>query len=454
MHNPSHLHMLGARILSEANDLKRDLPTLACEIGVEELTLRRVVSGQASPQQAETVISRMSEVYPIDGADLRLIEDDCDHGVKIMTAEQSAATSRIFERPDRTGALRAYYEYRDTAFSRLSPFRPEWIRELRVVDDRDPYNGDVVFNHGHFLHQYSFYIGPVNHYWETGDGRFCHPMGTGDSSYTTPFCPHTFTSRAAEETALILAITFGGNVRRAQKEIYALGARAARYRLDQKDAGSATRHLVQEWLDDGVTTISCLTDTLRAAENQIDLQEFLQSADPISDNDLDTIACALDINPWDLQAPPYGPAHHVLLKTHHEDRYPYPSAARPLYVVSPTVRTPKVAAMRGVALHVQADALTDDGGLESRLHGWLYNYGSAPLLFAWTDGPTKRRTVLNPGDSAYIQPFIRCTFARTGKEAGDLCLVRVAGHVGVAEQREISQFAALDRALTETSRWF
>ena len=47
-----------------------------------------------------------------------------------------------------------------------SKFRPEWIEMLRIVDDNDPYNPDVIYNNGHLMHQVTFFVGPVNFYYE------------------------------------------------------------------------------------------------------------------------------------------------------------------------------------------------------------------------------------------------------------------------------------------------
>ena len=48
-------------------------------------------------------------------------------GIRLSTYEESKKTSRIYSRPDRYGKMEPYYEYRDTAMSRLSLFKPEWI---------------------------------------------------------------------------------------------------------------------------------------------------------------------------------------------------------------------------------------------------------------------------------------------------------------------------------------
>ena len=49
--------------------------------------------------------------------------------------------------------------------SKLSPFKPELITELAIVDNNKPTNPLVKFNNGHFLHQFTYFIGPVNFYY-------------------------------------------------------------------------------------------------------------------------------------------------------------------------------------------------------------------------------------------------------------------------------------------------
>ena len=135
---------LGARILSEANDLKRTRETLAAELDMPQATVDEVIAGETDIETAHDLMRAMVDLYPISLADLWLEPDDTDDGVVIMRAEASRSTSRVFDRKDRNGALMPYYEYRDTAMSRTGPFKPEWIKELRVVDNADPDNPDVA----------------------------------------------------------------------------------------------------------------------------------------------------------------------------------------------------------------------------------------------------------------------------------------------------------------------
>jgi len=218
-----YFELIGSRIRSELNDLKRTPESAAFELNFEISELKKILEGKSSKKEINRLINKMGDFYPIDISDLYILEDDCTHGIRIMTGKDSSKTSRIFNRKNRNGELLPYYEYRDSAMSKLGPFKPEWIKELRYVKNSDPHNPEVAYNNGHFLHQLTFFIGPVNFYWKEGEEYFCEEMNTGDSNYITPFYPHSFSSRDNSEDAIIIAVTFGGEVRRAQKEIYWLG---------------------------------------------------------------------------------------------------------------------------------------------------------------------------------------------------------------------------------------
>ena len=146
---------------------------------------------EGKKQISQEIIERATKIWPLSPRDFHLIEDDTIDGIKIMRFQDSAKTARIMER----GGV-PYYEYRDTAVSSVGLFRPEWIEELCIVDDNDPNNKSVHWNKGHFMHQFTYFIGDVNYYYLGADGeRKVAVMNTGDSVYGTPFRPHTFATR-------------------------------------------------------------------------------------------------------------------------------------------------------------------------------------------------------------------------------------------------------------------
>ena len=172
--------------------------------------------------------------------------DDTINGVRYRSASKSYASRRIFKRRNRFGELKPYYEYRDTAMSRLCLFKPEWISMLREVENDDPNNPDMVLNKGHNLHQNTLFVGPVNFYWEDINGiKHCSEMETRDSNYITPFIKHSFTKRVKSDFAYIVACTNGGEVARAQREAYALGPEIlGKYILNFRKKNEASIQLI------------------------------------------------------------------------------------------------------------------------------------------------------------------------------------------------------------------
>ena len=125
-----------------------------------------------------------------------------------MSAEESKLSSRIMHR-----AGKPYYEYRDTVMSCIAPFRPEWIMELCQVNDNNPENPNAKWNNGHFMHQFTYFIGDVNFYYlDSHNRKQIAVMKTGDSMYISPFVPHTFASRSNQGNGLILALTYGNKL--------------------------------------------------------------------------------------------------------------------------------------------------------------------------------------------------------------------------------------------------
>ena len=144
----NYLKRSGQNLLGIINDLKRRPEDAARELGVPLEEFNSYLRGEA--EIPVKVMTRAAEIWPVNERDFYCVRDDCPTGVKIMRAAESAKTSRIMER-----AGKPYYEYRDTACSSVSQFRPEWIKELCVVDDNDPDNPEVQWNNGHFMHQFT-----------------------------------------------------------------------------------------------------------------------------------------------------------------------------------------------------------------------------------------------------------------------------------------------------------
>ncbi|HEY6608112.1 MAG TPA: NTP transferase domain-containing protein, partial [Candidatus Limnocylindria bacterium] len=225
------------------NDLKRRPEDAAAELGVPLPEIEEIIGGRAALPAG--LVEKATATWPVSPRDFYLLEDDAPTGVRIHRAADSERSSRVMSR---AGA--DYYEYRDTAMSSLSQFRPEWIKELCIVDDNDPDNEAVQWNNGHFLHQFTYFVGPVNFYFRGADGaKQVAVMGTGDSMYISPFVPHSFASRRNPdgELGVIMALTYGDKLGgETRQEVSALGAElAAGLALDFTDAGRAFGSLLR-----------------------------------------------------------------------------------------------------------------------------------------------------------------------------------------------------------------
>ena len=124
-----------------------------------------------------------------------------------MRTKESKKTSRIIERDNIK-----YYEYRDTAMVDSAPYRPEWIKQLQVVNDNSTKNKNLKWNKGHLLHQFTYFNGEVNFYYKISNKKKVSIMNTGDSMFISPYVPHTFTSRNQESNAHIIAVTFSDKI--------------------------------------------------------------------------------------------------------------------------------------------------------------------------------------------------------------------------------------------------
>jgi hypothetical protein len=447
---------LGARILSEANDLKRTREALASELGLAQSLVDAVIDGSAALDQAQNLVRAMSETYPIALSDLWLEPDDTSDGAVIMRADASRATSRVFERKDRTGDLKPYYEYRDTAMSRTGAFKPEWIKELQVVENADPDNPDVAFNNGHLMHQQTFFVGEVNFYWSIGGKKYCAELNTGDSNYITPFVPHSFASRNSEAPGLIIAVTFGGEVRRALDDFSRLDAALADSLAgDLRDLDAAYRTRLGRYLSAGSLTTEELTGRLiNLGLEEMRANALASGGRPASNDEFRQLADALDVRPEDLALTGLEQSEEVVLRYAQDSAYrAWPDSNNVACRLGELARTQHLPDLKGFAVEVLVNSL-DAPAFHHHLFEYIYNYGDAPVGLYWS---TDREDILEPGDSACLRPMVAHRFSRPeGAGTGRLCIVRVPGALNNQSLDEFARFATDGRRRVsgETSQWF
>ncbi len=448
--------LLGARVLSEANDLKRTRQALASELGKPQAFVDAVIDGTASVADAQDLMRSMAEVYPISLSDLWLERDDSDDGVIIMTGDASERTARVFDRQDRDGNLTPYYEYRDTAMSRLGPFKPEWIRELRMVDDANPDNPDVAYNNGHLMHQQTFFIGEVNFYWALGGRNHCAEMNTGDSNYITPFVPHSFTSRNPDAPGLIVAVTFGGEIRRALDDFARLDAEtAAELASDLRDPNAAYRARLSRYLAMDSMTGEGFAQRLESSGVTHERAAALASGtQPSSSEEGRTVAEALGVRPEDLMLSGLEIDGEVVVRRADASTVRHwPNNNDFDCRLTELARTKHLPALKGFAAEVVGNS-PNAPGFRHHLFEYGYNYGDEPVALLWGEG---REALIHPGDSACVHPMVAHRFARpSGAGEGRLCIVRVPGALNDLSMDEYARFdtAGRRRVNNETKQWF
>ena len=435
----------GQNFLGILNDIKRRPEDAAKELGISVDEIIAIIKGQKPLSQE--LVNHAVRIWPVNARDFYIIHDDCPQGVKIMTAEDSKKSSRIMER-----AGKPYYEYRDTVMSTTAPFRPEWIMELCYVNDNDPSNSVVQWNNGHFMHQFTYFIGEVNFYHRTPNGeRKVSVMNTGDSMYITPFVSHTFTTRnAAKQNGLILALTYGGKLTGdAQQELSALSVNlGSEFALDFSTKQKSESALLQYNREIANLSIEELSN--RTGISKVDLEFFEKGTKSISNFELEKIANALVVNVRDL-LPNDKIEEKVIIKHHDEGRkwfYPESTKAYEFIELASTTALPYSKAFE---IHVQ-NTTEPDLDLRAGLHQYLYNIGNTNISINWEFGGKHHQKIIQQGDSAYIKPFIKHNFRGNGK----LLILRIGGKITGDSQRELSLVGKdnAKRAIAETMQWF
>jgi len=434
----------GSNFLGILNDIKRRPEDAAEELGVSTELILSIINGES--ELPDDLVEKAIKIWPVNKRDFFVIEDDCPSGIKLMTAGDSEESKRVMER-----AGKPYYEYRDTAMSKVAPFRPEWIMELCNVEDNDPENKSIQWNNGHFMHQFTYFIGNVNFYFKDENGKKqTAVMKTGDSMYITPFVPHTFATRGnSEQNGLILALTYGGKLTgEPQQELSCLSDLGSEFALDFSSKEKASGQLLlyhrkaanlsQEELS---TRTSMTVDELQKFENGQEIPSFSQ---------FEKIASALTINIRDLM--PNDKIEKKVIVANYEDGrtwfFPETTKAYELHELAATTALPFSKAFE-IKVQNSDDPNFD---LETGLHQYVYNLGETSIRINWIVGGKQLNEIIEPGDSLYIKPFIPHNFRGDGK----LLVLRVGGKIAGESQRELSIVGKSDakRAISETLQWF
>ena len=446
--NPE-LVRFGNYFLGMLNDLKRRPEDAANELNVSLEEIMGIIEGKK--EITSKIISRAVKIWPVNYRDFFLIHDDCPDGIKIMRNEDSAKSSRVMDR----GGM-PYYEYRDTAMSSVALFRPEWIEELCIVEDNDPNNLAVQWNNGHFMHQFTYFIGDVNYYYRGPDGeKKVAIMNTGDSVYGTPFRPHSFATRkGAKKNGLILALTYGNQLAAdTQQELSAIGEELSLpYWLDFSSRKNAFAVLLN--FHRNCASLSFEELEKRTSINKEKLIQYENSSEIPSYETIVSLAAAMNVNARDLL--PNDIIEDKVIVQYYKDSakwyFPQTTKAYEIVELAHSRNLPFSKAFEFTTLKENDSNSLEELDLIVGLHQYIYNVGENTVHLNWKINNESHTEELKPGDSAYIKPNVPHNFRSKGK----LMVLRIAGRVAGDAQRELSSLDKNDahRAISEVSMWF
>ncbi len=435
----------GSAFRSMLNDLKRRPEDAALELGVREEEIHQIIVGEKALTPA--LIEKAALIWPVNQRDFYRIEDDCPEGVLVMDAADSEKSNRVMKRGGKP-----YYEYMDTAMSRVSFFRPEWIKELCVVDDDAPNNDAVQWNNGHFLHQFTYFIGPVNFYYRGDDGtKQVAVMDTGDSMYITPFVPHSFATRANKEgkKGIILALTYGNKLSGdTHQELAALGQELVSQSVpDFSSREEPAGVLLRYYRELESVTLSELSR--RTSIDPKLLHDYEKGRASLLPETLASLAKALKISPAEFYPPPL--EEKVIVQKYKEAsswNYPDENPAYRLVELAGTSRLPHSKSLEITVMH---DASGHDFAVP--LHQYGYTVGDTPVKLQWRLKEKEYSYILQPDSSFYIKPSVEHGYSGTG---GKLLVLRIGGRIAGEAMRELSVLGkdVIPRIVAENQQWY
>jgi methylphosphonate synthase len=271
------------------NDLKRRPEDAAKDLKISLSTVNKILNGKID--LSYKIIDKAVSVWPVNHSDFFFIKDDTINNIKVCKKKFSDKTARKMYRNNIP-----YYLYKDTVMSKVSTFRPEWIQQLLTVQDSDPNNSLVKFNNGHFLHQFTYFIGPVNFYYiDENNKKNMLEMNTGDSMYISPYTPHSFTTRKNKNNlkGLILALTYTDKIDNdVLNELSSIGKDLSKdFKINLSDKLSSIKNIINNFLN-----ISSMTSQYLEKKIKFKIDSAIKEFTSRKVNKLSKIAYVLNVN--------------------------------------------------------------------------------------------------------------------------------------------------------------
>lgn len=421
------------------NDLKRRPEDAASDLGLSKKKILEILNGKRKLEF--NLIEKAVKKWPVNYNEFFNVEDDTKNGYKIFKNKASNSTERKMYR-----AGHPYYLYKDTVMSKVSTFRPEWIQQLKIVKNSNPNNVGVRFNNGHFLHQFTYFIGPVNFYYIIKNKKRVAKMNTGDSMYISPYIPHSFTTRENKKNILgnILALTYADKLNtESLNEFSAIGYQLTkRFNLNLKNKFNAFKSSLLYHLNN-----SSISEKNFYELSGIKLDKMFKKKKLPKDNVINKIANILKINTRDLLPPIQ--SHYVRIQRYNENRsWYYPSNKKKEFLFVELTNLSHLPMSKAFELNILKNT-KNTTKFSVPTHQYLYNIGSTKIEITF-DKKIKQK--FDPGDSIYIKPNLIYEFKGKGK----ILILRIGGSVSSDALYHLSWLSQnnLKRLLNDNKQWF
>ena len=419
------------------NDLKRRPEDAAKDLKISKQRIIKFL--QNKNLNDFDVIKKASKVWPINYSDFFSFEDDTKNDYKIMRAISSNKSSRIMSRGGNP-----YYLYKDTVTSKLSPFKPELITELQIVNNNKANNSDVKFNNGHFLHQFTYFIGPVNFYYILNGKKKVAIMNTGDSMYISPYIKHSFTTRknVNKELGKILAITYSDKLdNETLNESSSIGFDLVKkYKIKLNTEYDSFWSNLIKFLNNSSISINYLEKGINQNLQKIKSQKNTKN------NNYKKIAKFLNLNLRDL-LPPHNPIDVKVQKYKNNRTWFYPDNIRKDYKIIELTNVAELPYSKGFEITILKNN-KKNSTLEVPTHQYIYNIGNNNIELN-LDGVKEN---LNMNDSIYIKPNKKHKFISKGK----ILVLRIGGRLSGDSIYQLSKLTekSLRKTLNDNKAWF
>tara|TARA_Y100000590_G_scaffold464235_1_gene633188 strand:- start:1141 stop:2448 length:1308 start_codon:yes stop_codon:yes gene_type:complete len=421
------------------NDLKKRPIDASKDLKISEKKIKDFLKGKL--EIPDKIIHKALKIWPVNYSDFYSITDDIKKNFLIMRSKDSDLTERIMNRGGKP-----YYAYKDTVVSKLSPFKPELIEELVKVKDNSPNNNQVKFNNGHFLHQFTYFIGPVNFYYEIKGKKKVAKMNTGDSMYISPYVRHSFTTRKNKKNinGKILALTFCDVLNNdIIDQICILGYNKVKdYKININDEKNSF------WKNlDFHLNIASINYKKIKEFTKIDLKKIKKNKRKLNLQQTKKISECLNVNIKNLIPP--NKSQEVIIIKHSDSRiWHFPNEVKKIYRFKELANINMLPMVRSYEVDIISEA-NHNFFLKVPSHQYIYNIGNKKISI---NVENKNKDYLDPGDSMYLKPNTKHKFINKGK----LLISRVNGSFSSDVIYQISSFSNynLKKTINDNRPWF